>query len=78
MTPGSEMEESSFEHVIPGTDFVAAMLYARLFEIDPELSLRFKGNLLEQIKAVVRCEIRIEPNQDDSRQTANHLSNCAV
>ena len=67
MTPGSEIEESSFEHVGRGTDFVAALLYARLFEIDPELSLRFKGNLLEQIRKLLSV-VRSESTQSADRQ----------
>ncbi len=51
MTAGqNDIVQSSVEQVIPRADIVAAMFYARLFEIAPELSLSFKGNLLDQIR----------------------------
>jgi len=49
----SEMTESNFDQIVPSADFVAAMLYARLFEIDPDLSMRCNGNLLDQIRKLL-------------------------
>ena len=52
MTPEqAEMVEASLEPATPTTEIVAALFYALLFEIDPEISLTFNGNLLERIKA---------------------------
>jgi hypothetical protein len=52
MTPEhEEMAEPAVERTIPTTDIFAALFYSLLFEIDPELSLTFNGNLLERIRA---------------------------
>jgi hypothetical protein len=46
-----EVVEPGLDRATPTTDIVAALFYALLFEIDPEISLTFNGNLLERIRA---------------------------
>ena len=43
-----ELVQSSFRQVAPIAETAAQLFYARLFELDPDLELLFKGNLTEQ------------------------------
>jgi hypothetical protein len=47
------MDELSSERTIPTADIIAAMFYARLVEIDPELNFRFTDNLFERIRRLL-------------------------
>ncbi len=40
--------KDSFRKVVPIADQAAALFYARLFEIDPDLRQMFRGDMLEQ------------------------------
>ncbi len=40
--------KDSFRKVVPIADQAAALFYARLFELDPELRHMFRGDMLEQ------------------------------
>jgi len=40
--------QDSFKQVAPIAETAAQLFYARLFELDPDLELLFKGNLSEQ------------------------------
>jgi len=40
--------QDSFRQVAPIAETAAQLFYARLFELDPDLELLFKGNLSEQ------------------------------
>ena len=49
MTTGQkELVKASFERLIPVADTAVALFYARLFKLDPELSLIFKTNMVDQ------------------------------
>ncbi|HKA18843.1 MAG TPA: hypothetical protein VKN18_11185 [Blastocatellia bacterium] len=48
------INQLSCEQVIPTSDIVAATFYARLLEIDPELSFRFTDNLFERIRSLLK------------------------
>jgi hypothetical protein len=48
------MDELSSERIIPTADIIAAIFYARLVEIDPELSFRFTDNLFERIRRLLK------------------------
>lgn len=49
MTPNQiDLIEASFEKVAPNAEAAAAMFYARLFEIAPEVKPLFKSDLKEQ------------------------------
>jgi nitric oxide dioxygenase len=49
MTPNQiDLVEASFEKVAPNAEAAAAMFYARLFEIAPEVRPLFKNDLKEQ------------------------------
>jgi hemoglobin-like flavoprotein len=55
MTAGQrELVKASFERLIPIADTAAALFYARLFELDPELSLIFKSNMVEQGRKLIQ------------------------
>jgi hemoglobin-like flavoprotein len=55
MTTGQkELVKASFERLIPVADTAAALFYARLFELDPELSLIFKSNMVEQGRKLIK------------------------
>jgi hemoglobin-like flavoprotein len=55
MTTGQkELVKASFEQLIPIADTAAALFYARLFELDPELSLIFKTNMVEQGRKLIQ------------------------
>jgi hemoglobin-like flavoprotein len=43
-----KLVQDSFRQVVPIAETAAQLFYARLFELDPELELLFKGNLTEQ------------------------------
>ena len=43
-----KLVQDSFRQVAPIADTAAELFYARLFELDPDLELLFKGNLSEQ------------------------------
>jgi len=43
-----KLVQSSFRQVAPIAETAAQLFYARLFELDPDLELLFKGNLSEQ------------------------------
>jgi len=40
--------QDSFKKIVPIAEAAAQLFYARLFELDPDLELLFKGNLTEQ------------------------------
>jgi len=49
MTPNQiELVQSSFAKVVPISDQAAAIFYARLFELAPEVRSLFKGDMVEQ------------------------------
>jgi nitric oxide dioxygenase len=49
MTPEQiNLVQSSFEKVVPIADDAAALFYARLFEIAPEVQPLFKGDMADQ------------------------------
>lgn len=49
MTPNEiSLVKDSFRKVVPIADQAAALFYARLFELDPELRQLFRGDMLEQ------------------------------
>ena len=43
-----KLVQDSFKQVAPIAETAAQLFYARLFELDPDLELLFKGNLTEQ------------------------------
>ena len=43
-----KLVQDSFSKIAPIADTAAQLFYARLFELDPDLELLFKGNLTEQ------------------------------
>ena len=43
-----KLVQDSFRQVSPIAETAAQLFYARLFELDPDLELLFKGNLTEQ------------------------------
>src|SRR4026208_838218 len=43
-----KLVQDSFKQVAPIAETAAQLFYARLFELDPDLELLFKGNLAEQ------------------------------
>jgi hemoglobin-like flavoprotein len=43
-----KLVQDSFRQVAPISETAAQLFYARLFELDPDLELLFKGNLSEQ------------------------------
>lgn len=43
-----KLVQDSFRRVAPIAEAAAQLFYARLFELDPDLELLFKGNLTEQ------------------------------
>ena len=43
-----KLVQDSFRQVVPIAETAAQLFYARLFELDPDLDLLFKGNLTEQ------------------------------
>ena len=43
-----KLVQESFRQVAPIAEAAAQLFYARLFELDPDLELLFKGNLSEQ------------------------------
>ena len=43
-----KLVQDSFRRVAPIAETAAQLFYARLFELDPDLELLFKGNLSEQ------------------------------
>lgn len=43
-----KLVQDSFRQVAPIAETAAQLFYARLFELDPDLELLFKGNLSEQ------------------------------
>ena len=43
-----KLVQESFKQVAPIAETAAQLFYARLFELDPDLELLFKGNLTEQ------------------------------
>jgi hemoglobin-like flavoprotein len=43
-----KLVQDSFRQVTPIAETAAQLFYARLFELDPDLELLFKGNLSEQ------------------------------
>jgi hemoglobin-like flavoprotein len=43
-----KLVQDSFRQVAPIAETAAQLFYARLFELDPDLELLFKGNLTEQ------------------------------
>ena len=54
MTPRQiELVQSSWRDVQPLAEPAAAMLYARLFELDPSLTRLFKGDMKEQGRKVM-------------------------
>ena len=44
----------SCERAIQTSDIVAAIFYARLLEIDPDLSFQFTDNLFERIRRLLK------------------------
>ena len=43
-----KLVQDTFKQVAPISETAAQLFYARLFELDPDLELLFKGNLTEQ------------------------------
>src|SRR5262245_19081492 len=43
-----KLVQDSFKQIAPIAETAAQLFYARLFELDPDLELLFKGNLTEQ------------------------------
>ena len=43
-----KLVQDSFRQIAPIAETAAQLFYARLFELDPDLELLFKGNLSEQ------------------------------
>ena len=43
-----KLVQDSFRQIAPIAETAAQLFYARLFELDPDLELLFKGNLTEQ------------------------------
>jgi hypothetical protein len=70
-----EQEEMVEPSSIPRTDIVAALFYATLFEIDPELSLTFEGNLLERIRADL-LKAHWAADQSQHEPTSEVIANC--
>jgi hypothetical protein len=46
-------DQLTCERIIPTVDIIAAIFYARIVEIDPELSFRFTDNLFERIRRLL-------------------------
>jgi len=46
-------DQLTCERIIPTADIIAAIFYARIVEIDPELSFRFTDNLFERIRRLL-------------------------
>ena len=46
-------DQLTCEQIIPTADIIAAIFYARIVEIDPELSFRFTDNLFERIRKLL-------------------------
>jgi hypothetical protein len=53
-TVNETINQLSCDGVIPTSDIVAAIFYARLLEIDPDLSFKFTDNLFERIRRLLR------------------------
>ena len=53
-TADETINQLSCEQSIQTRDIVAAIFYARLLEIDPDLSFQFTGNLFERIRRLLR------------------------
>ena len=55
MTTGQkELVKASFERLIPIADTAVALFYTRLFKLDPELSLLFKTNMVDQGRKLIQ------------------------
>ncbi|HEV8483504.1 MAG TPA: hemin receptor, partial [Blastocatellia bacterium] len=55
MTTGQkELVKASFERLIPVADTAVALFYTRLFKLDPELSLLFKTNMVDQGRKLIQ------------------------
>ena len=55
MTPEEkELVQSSFSQVALISDLAASLFYDRLFELDPELRLLFKGDMREQERRLMQ------------------------
>jgi hemoglobin-like flavoprotein len=54
MTPEQiELVQTTWDKVKPNSDAVAALFYARLFDLDPSLRSLFKGDMTEQGKKLM-------------------------
>lgn len=48
-----EVVRSTWKSVLPFRDDVAHLLYKRLFEIEPELSVLFRGDMQDGVKKII-------------------------
>ena len=53
-TANETINQMNCEQAIQTSDIVAAIFYARLLEIDPDLSFQFTGNLFERIRRLLK------------------------
>ena len=53
-TANEIINQLSCEPAIQTSDIVAAIFYARLLEIDPDLSFQFTDNLFERIRRLLK------------------------
>ena len=61
MTPQQiELVQSTWDQVKPDAEKVAALFYARLFELDPSLQSLFKGDMKEQGKKLMATRAYVE------------------
>jgi len=54
-TAHETINQLSCDRIIPTSDIVAAIFYARLLEIDPDLSFKFTDNLFERIRRLLKA-----------------------
>jgi hemoglobin-like flavoprotein len=70
-----KLVQDSFRQVAPIAETAAQLFYARLFELDPDLELLFKGNLSEQGRKLMQM-LALAVNSLDrwtnSCQSCNH------
>ena len=55
MTPKQKtLVQVSFTKVVPIADLAAELFYAKLFKLDPDIGLLFKGDMKEQGRKLMR------------------------
>ena len=62
-----KLVQDSFSQVAPIAETAAQLFYARLFELDPDLELLFKGNLSEQGRKLMQM-LALAVNSLDRRE----------